>query len=191
MSLKKISIFLSIFLVGLAGFGAVVWANANSAQTFDQETVLGEAESFFGAGAEGLADVIEKIFEDQGQPVGYIAGREAAGAAIVGLRYGDGDLLLKNGYSRKVHWQGPSVGIDWGGNASKVFVLVYELPSVESLFQRFPGVDGSLYFVGGVGMNYVQRDEIVLAPIRLGVGLRAGANIGYMKVTPEKTWNPF
>lgn len=191
MSLKKISIFLSIFLVGLAGFGAVVWANSNSTQTFDQKTVLGEAEAFFGAGAEGLADVIEKIFEDQGQPVGYIAGREAAGAAIVGLRYGDGDLLLKNGYSRKVHWQGPSVGFDWGGNASKVFVLVYELPSVESLFQRFPGVDGSLYFVGGVGMNYVQRDEIVLAPIRLGVGLRAGANIGYMKITPEKTWNPF
>ncbi len=187
MSLKNISI---LFFIAIT-LSAVVWANSKTNQTFDQETVLGEAEAFFGSGAEGLAEVIEKIFEEQGQPVGYIAGREAAGAAVVGLRYGDGDLLLKNGYSRKVHWQGPSVGIDWGGNAAKVFVLVYDLPSVESLFQRFPGVDGSLYFVGGVGMNYVQRDEIVLAPIRLGVGLRAGANIGYMKVTPEKTWNPF
>ena len=187
MFLKKIS----ILLLAVLTFAAIAGTNSSTSQTFDKETVLGEAEAFFGSGAEGLAEVIEKIFEDQGQPVGYIAGREAAGAAVVGLRYGDGDLLLKNGYSRKVHWQGPSVGWDWGGNAAKVFVLVYDLPSVESLFQRFPGVDGSFYFVGGVGMNYVERDDIILAPIRLGVGLRAGANIGYMKLTPEKTWNPF
>ena len=124
---------------------------------------------------------------------GYVPflARELLAAAIIGLRYGDGDIYLKNGYSRKVHWQGPSIGFDWGGNASKVFTLVYNLPSVESVFQRFPGVDGSLYFIGGGGVNYVQRDGIVLAPIRLGVGWRVGANVGYLKVTPEKTWNPF
>ena len=187
MSLNKFT----FSIIVLIAFSTVVFANSNTNQTFDQDTVLGDAEEFFGSGAEGLADVIEKVFEEKGRPVGYIKGREAAGAAVLGLRYGDGELLLKNGYSRQVHWQGPSIGFDWGGNAAKVFVLVYELPSVESIFQRFPGVDGSLYFVGGVGMNYVQRDDIVLAPIRLGVGLRAGANVGYMKLTPEKTWNPF
>ncbi len=187
MFLKKIT----FFLIAVIGCTTVVVANPNTSQTYDQKTVLGEAEEFFGAGAEGLAEAIEKVFSEKGQPVGYIKGREAAGAIVLGLRYGDGDLVLKNGYSRQVHWQGPSVGFDWGANASKVFVLVYDLPSVESIFQRFPGVDGSLYIVGGVGMNYVQWDSIVLAPIRLGVGLRAGANVGYMKVTPEKTWNPF
>ena len=185
MYLKLIAFFM-LFSLGFTSF-----AHAGDDDTYDKETILSEAEGYFGAGAEGLASVIEKAFEDHGQPDGYIKGREAAGAAIIGLRYGDGEIYLKNGYSRKVHWQGPSVGIDWGGNAAKVFTLVYDLPSVESVFQRFPGVDGSLYFVGGVGLNYVQRDEIILAPIRLGVGLRAGANVGYMKVTPEKTWNPF
>ena len=185
MPLKSL---MSIFLII---FGCVSYAYADGAGTYDKETIISEAESFFGAGAEGLASVIEKVFEDHGQPDGYIKGREAAGAAIVGLRYGDGQLYLKNGYSRKVHWQGPSVGFDWGGNAAKVFTLVYNLPSVESIFLRYPGVDGSIYFVGGVGVNYVQRDDTVLAPIRLGVGWRAGANVGYMKVTPEKTWNPF
>ncbi len=164
---------------------------ADDSGTYDKETIISEAEGYLGAGAEGLASVIEKVFEDHGQPDGYIKGREAAGAAIIGLRYGDGELYLKNGYSRKVHWQGPSVGFDWGGNAAKVFTLVYNLPSVESIFLRFPGVDGSLYFVGGAGVNYVQRDDTVLAPIRVGLGWRAGANVGYMKVTPHKTWNPF
>lgn len=165
--------------------------SADDGGKYNKETIISEAEGYLGSGAEGLASVIEKVFEDHGQPDGYIKGREAAGAAIIGLRYGDGEIFLKNGYSRQVHWQGPSVGFDWGGNAAKVFTLVYNLPSVESVFQRFPGVDGSLYFIGGVGLNYVQRDDVVLAPIRLGVGWRAGANVGYLKVTPEKTWNPF
>ncbi len=163
---------------------------ADSAGKYDKDTIISEASDFLGSGAEGLASVIEKAFEDHGQPDGYIKGREAAGAIVVGLRYGDGDIYLKNGFTRQVHWQGPSIGFDWGGNAAKVFMLVYNLPSVESVFQRFPGVDGSLYFVGGAGLNYVQRDDIVIAPIRLGVGWRAGASVGYMKITPEKTWNP-
>ena len=182
----KSLVFIFLFIVGCTSY-----AYADDSDTYDKETIISEAEGYLGAGAEGLASVIEKVFEDHGQPDGYIKGREAAGAAIIGLRYGDGELYLKNGYSRKVHWQGPSVGFDWGGNAAKVFTLVYNLPSVESIFLRYPGVDGSLYFVGGVGVNYVQRDDTVLAPIRVGLGWRAGANVGYMKVTPQKTWNPF
>jgi hypothetical protein len=159
--------------------------------TFDQDSVLREAENFFGKGTEGLAKVVEKAFKEQGRPNGYIRGEEASGAITVGLRYGNGTLVMKDGSTRKVWWQGPSIGFDFGGNVAKVFVLVYHLPKASSIFQRFPAVDGSFYYIGGVGINYQQRDRIVLAPIRLGVGLRAGASIGYMHYTPKKTLNPF
>jgi hypothetical protein len=159
--------------------------------TFDQDTVLKDAEAFFGKGAEGLGKVIEKAFKENGRPNGYIQGEEAAGAITVGLRYGDGTLVLKNAKNRHVWWTGPSIGFDFGGNASKVFVLVYHLPKSGAIFQRFPAVDGSFYYVGGAGINYQQRGNIILAPIRLGVGLRAGASIGYVHYTPKKTYNPF
>jgi hypothetical protein len=159
-------------------------------ETYSQQTILGEAEAFFGKGAEGLAKAIEKAFKDYGRPNGYIKGEEAGGAFVVGLRYGNGTLFLKNKGKHSVHWEGPSIGFDVGGSASKVFVLVYHLPKSSTIFQRFPGVEGSLYFVAGVGMNYLQRGEIVLAPIRLGVGWRQGAAVGYMHFTREKTWNP-
>ena len=159
--------------------------------TYDQDTVLKDAEKFFGHGTEGLAKVIEKAFTEHGRPNAYITGEEASGAVGVGLRYGDGTSKLKTGATRRVYWQGPSIGFDWGANASKVFVLVYHLPNTAKLFQRFPAVDGSFYYVGGVGINYQQRDDIILAPIRLGVGLRAGASIGYMHYSKTKTYNPF
>ena len=159
--------------------------------TFDQDSVLKDAEAFFGKGAEGLGKVIEKAFKDHGRPNGYIKGEEAAGAIAVGLRYGNGTLVLKNSKSRRVWWTGPSVGFDLGADAAKVFVLVYHLPKPGSIFQRFPAVDGSFYYVGGAGINYQQRGNIILAPIRLGVGLRAGASIGYVHYTPKKTYNPF
>jgi len=181
----------SRFSALIFGFILIFSTHIFADDTFDQDTILTEASSYLGSGAEGLASVIEKVFEDHGEPAGYIKGQEASGAWILGLRYGDGELFLKNGYSQLLHWQGPSVGFDWGGNAAKVFTLVYHLPSAEALYMRYPGVDGSLYFVGGVGVNYLQRNGIILAPIRVGLGWRAGANVGYMKVTPQKTWNPF
>jgi hypothetical protein len=159
--------------------------------TYDQDSILKDAADFFGQSTEGLAKVVEKVFKEQGRPNGYIKGKEASGAITVGLRYGDGTLQLKNGGSRKVFWQGPSIGFDVGGNASKVFILVYHLPNSEKLFQRFPSVDGSFYYIAGVGVNYQERDRIILAPIRLGVGLRAGASIGYMHYSKKKTLNPF
>ncbi len=158
--------------------------------TYDQDSISKAAGDFFGQTTEGLAKVIEKAFKDQGRPNAYIKGEEAGGAITVGLRYGDGVLQMKAGGTRKVYWHGPSIGFDLGANASKVFVLVYHLPSAERLFMRFPGVDGSLYYVGGAGINYQKRDRIVLAPIRLGVGLRAGASIGYINYTKQKTINP-
>ena len=160
-------------------------------ESYEEKTILQEATDFFGEGAEGLAEVIEKIFKEQGRPNAYIKGSEASGAIVVGARYGDGELFSKNGGVSTVHWTGPSIGFDAGGNLSKVFVLVYNLPSHAAIFQRFPAVDGSFYYIGGVGANYHQVDNIVLAPIRLGVGFRAGVNIGYMHYTRERTWNPF
>ena len=163
----------------------------SESDTYDQDSVLKEAEAFFGRSTEGLAKVVEKAFKDQGRPNGYVKGEEAAGAITVGLRYGNGTLVMKDGSTRRVWWQGPSIGFDFGGNVAKVFVLVYHLPRASAIFQRFPGVDGSLYWIAGAGINYQQRNNIVLAPIRLGVGLRAGASVGYMKYTPTKTYNPF
>lgn len=159
--------------------------------TYKEDTVLDDAADFFGEGAEGLGEVIGKLFNDLGKPNAVIKGEEASGALGIGARYGSGILHMKSGASSKVHWTGPSIGFDAGGNASKVFVLVYHLPYVDKLFQRFPAVDGSLYVVGGISANYHQSGDIILAPIRLGAGLRAGVNVGYMKYTRKKTWNPF
>jgi hypothetical protein len=187
-------------LLALAMIAAIACAPAFAADekkkpadgdTFDQDTVLHDAEAFFGKGAEGLAKVIEKAFKENGRPVGYIKGQEAAGAITVGLIYGDGTLVMKNAKARRVFWSGPSIGFDFGANASKVFVLVYNMSKPGALFQRFPAVDGSFYYVGGAGINYQRRNGITLAPIRLGVGLRAGASIGYIHYTPQKTYNPF
>lgn len=159
--------------------------------TYDEDSIVKDATEFFGQTTEGLAKVIEKAFKEQGRPNAYIKGQEASGAVTVGLRYGDGELLMKGGGSSKVYWAGPSIGFDVGGNASKVFTLIYHLPKASAIYQRFPGVDGSLYYVGGAGINYQRRNGITLAPIRLGVGLRAGASVGYMHYRREKSINPF
>ncbi|WP_431101731.1 DUF1134 domain-containing protein [Roseateles noduli] len=174
---------------GLAVLPAL--AADNEDDTYDQDSVLHEATEFFGETTEGLAKVIEKAFKDQGRPNAYIKGQEASGAVTVGLRYGDGQLIMKRGGGGKVYWAGPSVGFDVGGNASKVFTLVYKLPKASAIYRRFPGVDGSLYYIGGAGVNYQRANGITLAPIRLGVGLRAGASVGYVHYRREKSINPF
>jgi hypothetical protein len=185
------------YLALMIGFIATSFAHAADTSTdadkdtYDQDSILRDAEQFFGSSAEGLGKVIEKAFKEHGRPNGYVKGEEAGGAITVGLRYGNGILKLKGGKARKVYWQGPSIGFDLGANASKVFVLVYHLSSSDAIYQRFPAVDGSFYYVGGAGINYQQRGDIILAPIRLGVGLRAGASIGYIHYTKTKTYNPF
>lgn len=158
---------------------------------YTAEEIVNVAGNFFGGTTEGLAKVIERVFAEQGQPVAYIAGEEASGAIGIGLRYGRGTLTYRDGGNMPVFWQGPSIGWDFGGNASKVFTLVYKLRNTHDLFQRYPGVDGSLYFVAGVGVNYQRNADITLAPIRTGVGLRAGANVGYLHYTMKESWIPF
>ena len=167
-------------------------ALAQAQQTYSRDEILGAAQRFLGAGAEGLATVVDHVFEELGRPNGYIEGNEGSGAIGVGLRYGDGHLRLKGGNgTTRVYWQGPSIGFDTGGNASRVFTLTYNLRRPESIFHRYAGVDGSAYFVGGVGVNFQKYRNIVLAPIRSGVGLRLGANVGYLKYSGRPNWNPF
>jgi hypothetical protein len=181
-------------LAGCASQGTTPGTEPGSADTspeFEESAILTEAEAFFGEGARGLADVLNKIFSERGRPNAYIAGEEGGGALAVGVRYGRGTLHMSNGIQREVYWTGPSLGFDVGANAAKAFVLIYDLPNVESLFQRYPGVDGSLYFVGGVGANYNRSGDIILAPVRFGVGWRQGVSIGYISISETATWIPF
>jgi hypothetical protein len=182
-----------LFALALAALIALLPNTAKAAEDdgYTQDEILAKATGFFGETTEGLAKAIEHVFEDQGRPNGFVTGEEFSGAIGVGLRFGRGTLNRKSGASREVHWQGPSVGFDLGGNASKVFVLVYHLDSSEQIYQRFPGVEGTFYFVAGVGVNYQKSGDIILAPIRTGVGLRAGANVGYLHYTRKRSWNPF
>jgi hypothetical protein len=158
---------------------------------YTAEEIVAVAGDFFGGTSEGLAKVIERVFAEQGKPNAYIIGEEASGAIGVGLRYGRGTLTYKDGAAMPVFWQGPSIGWDIGGNASKTLTLVYKLRTSQELFQRYPGVDGSFYLVAGVGVNYQRSGNVTLAPIRTGVGLRAGASVGYLHYTPEQSWLPF
>jgi len=158
---------------------------------YSQEEVVDAVSDFFGVTAEAAAAVVERVFSDLGRPVGYVAGDEVAAAVGVGLRYGEGYLTMRDGRREHVYWQGPSIGFDTGGNASRVFVLVYRMDDPDRIFRRFPGVEGSAYFIGGMGVNYQRADGITLAPIRSGVGLRAGANVGYLAYSRRRNWLPF
>ena len=180
--------FLAIGLLSVASAAAGGGAQRD---TYSDDEVMKAASEFFATGAKDLGNVLAKVLKEKGQPVAIIRGEEAAAAIAVGLRYGHGELLFKGAGARKVYWQGPSLGFDLGANASKTFILVYGLPNAEALFHRFPGVDGSLYFVGGFGVNYVQNSSGSLAPVRFGVGWRQGINVGYMKFSRSLRYNPF
>ena len=166
-------------------------ANVDDETTYKDDDLIGAAEGVFGKGAKGLAGVIEDILKKQGRPNAYIAGREASGAFVVGLRYGSGQLHHKIEGERPVYWTGPSIGFDVGGNAAKSFVLVYNLYDTEELYQRFPAGEGGAYFVGGFHVSYLRSGDKVLIPVRLGAGLRLGANVGYMKFSKKQRWLPF
>jgi len=165
--------------------------DARRNQTYEQKDVIDAAEGVFGKGAEGLAKLIEKILSEQGHPNAYIAGREAGGAIVVGLRYGSGELHHKIEGDMPVYWTGPSLGFDLGANGAKTFVLVYNLYDSQDLFNRFPAAEGNVYIVGGFTASYLRRGNVVLIPIRLGVGWRLGANVGYMKFTRKSRILPF
>ena len=164
---------------------------ASAAGAYQDNDVLAAAEGVFGKGAEGLAKLIEKILKDQGRPNAYIAGREVGGAVVVGLRYGSGTLFHGVEGQRPVYWTGPSVGFDLGANGAKTFVLVYNLFDGQDLFRRYPAAEGNVYVVGGFTASYLRRGDVVLIPIRLGVGWRVGANLGYMRFSEKARWSPF
>ena len=161
------------------------------ADTYSEGEMVVEAGKVFGGTAKGLADAVHSVFQKYGEPNAYIKGEEASGAFVFGLRYGVGTLVMKNGTTEKVYWQGPSAGWDFGGNAVKVFTLIYNLPDGQTIYQRFPGVEGSAYLIAGIGVNYQQRGDVILAPMRAGAGLRLGASVGYLKYTKSREWLPF
>jgi hypothetical protein len=186
------SLFLGLLLLQAVPMAALAAGGAPAKHdTYSEDEVAKAASQFFATGAKGLSDVLGKVLKERGRPMAFIRGEEAGGAVGVGLRYGRGELVYKGGGGRKVYWQGPSIGFDIGANAVKVFVLVYDLPNTDALFQRYPGVEGSLYFVGGFGVNYAQTDDITLAPVRFGVGWRQGIGVGYMHFSRKKRYNPF
>jgi hypothetical protein len=159
--------------------------------TFNGPELVDNGHRFFGTVSRGLALTLQEAVRRWGEPNGYILGEEASGAFVGGLRYGEGTLYTKNAGDLKVYFQGPSLGWDIGGDGARTMMLVYNLPATHAIYQRFGGVDGSAYFIGGFGMTALTSKNIVLVPIRSGVGLRLGANVGYLKFTPESTWNPF
>jgi hypothetical protein len=192
--------FALIMLMGLAASICLTWPRTGSAQpapdpnpqqNFTPGELVNAGHRFFGTVSRGLATVIETAVSQWGQPNGYVLGEEAGGAFFGGLRYGEGMLYTKNAGDLKVFWQGPTVGWDFGGEGARTMMLVYNLPATEAIYQRFAGIDGSAYLVGGFGMTALTANNIVLVPIRSGVGLRLGANVGYLKFTPTSTWNPF
>jgi hypothetical protein len=182
---------LLVFALMLFAVAAPQQARAQASSAYDAQEIIDAGHSFFGATSGGLASVVEKIFADYGLPNGYILGQEGSGAFVGGLTYGEGMLYTKNAGDHTVFWQGPSVGWDFGADGTRTMMLVYNLDSVGSLHGRYGGVAGSAYLVAGLGFNVLKRGNVLLVPVRTGVGARLGVSIGYLKVTSRPTWNPF
>lgn len=165
--------------------------NATPGATYKKDDLIGAAEGVFGKGAQGLAGLIEDILKKQGEPNAYIVGREAGGALVLGVRYGSGTLYHKVEGEMPAYWTGPSIGFDAGANAGNTFVLVYNLFDTNDLYKRYPAGEGAAYLIGGFNASYLRRGDVVLIPIRVGVGARLGANVGYMKFRRKQNWVPF
>lgn len=187
--LKRLALSFAL-LLGL-GFAVPAQAGGSLSDTYSTNELVDKGGQFFGSVAQGLASLVERAVSQFGLPNGYILGEEGSGAIIIGGRYGEGTLYTRNQGDYPLFWQGPSIGFDVGGDGSKVMMLVYNLNSTNDMFHRFPGVDGSAYVVGGLGMTVMKSGNVVVIPIRSGLGLRAGVNVGYLKFTNEPTWNPF
>ena len=190
-SYPRILPILMAFAVVIMAAVMPVKARAQASEAYTTQEIIDAGHTFFGATSGGLASVIEKIFSTYGLPNGYVLGQEGAGAFVGGLTYGEGTLYTKNAGDHTVFWQGPSVGWDFGADGNRTMMLVYDLDSINGLYGRYGGVAGSAYLVAGVGFNVLKRGNVLLVPVRTGVGARLGVSIGYLKVTPMPTWNPF
>ena len=189
--LKRLVLGFTLFLGLLAPQMAMAQQGGSVGDTYSSAELVEKGGAFFGSVAQGLASVVERAVSQYGLPNGYILGEEAGGALFAGARYGEGTLFTRNQGEHGLFWQGPSIGFDIGGDGSKVMMLVYNLDAVRQIYGRYPGVDGSAYVVGGVGMTVMKYGDVVLVPIRSGIGIRAGVSVGYLKFTSEPTWNPF
>jgi len=182
-------------VIAALSFALAVGSGPSAAQQpadrYTSDELIARGHAFFGTVSEGLASVVERAVADYGLPNGYILGQEGSFAVIGGVRYGEGTLFTKNAGQHPVYWQGPSIGPDFGGTGDRVMMLVYNLPAVTAIYQRFPGVAGSAHFVAGFGMTVLARDDVYVVPIISGVGARIGMNFGYLKFTDRPTWNPF
>jgi hypothetical protein len=181
-------IALAAVLIGCAAAPSTARAETGN---YTPDELVTAGHRFFGGVSRGLATVIEKAVSRWGLPNGYVLGQEGGGAFVGGLRFGEGTLFTKNAGDLKVYWQGPSVGWDFGGEGARTMMLVYNLPATDAIYERFAGLEGSAYFIGGFGMTALTANNIVVVPIQSGVGFRLGANVGYLKFTPQATWNPF
>ena len=191
-TLAAAGIGLALALVSpLIAPATVSTTQAAQPNTYTSNELLNAGHSFFGAASSGLATLVEKAVAENGLPNGYILGEEASGALVAGVRYGEGSLFTKNAGDHKVYWQGPSIGWDFGGDGNRTMMLVYNLSSTNKIYRRYLGVSGSAYLVGGLGMTVMKHGDTVLVPVRTGVGARLGVNVGYLKIRPYATWNPF
>src|SRR5918994_5699288 len=166
-------------------------SNPGGPDSFNSNDLVESGHQFFGTASRGLALALQEAIRRWGEPNGYILGQEASGAFFGGVRYGEGKLFTRNAGNRRIFWQGPSLGFDVGGEGARTMMLVYNLPAVDALYQRFAGIDGSAYLIGGFGVTAAKADDMVVVPIRTGVGARLGVNVGYLKFTDQPTWNPF
>jgi hypothetical protein len=184
---------LRAFGLGL-GLGLILAAGPAPAQertVYTDNELIENGHRFFGSLSRGLAEAVQSVTKRWGQPNAYILGQEAGGAFVGGLRYGEGAMYTRNAGDRRIYWQGPSLGFDAGADGDRTMMLVYNLPSVDAMFERFGGVDGSAYLVGGFGVTALTANGVTVVPIRTGVGARLGLNLGYLKFTAKSTWNPF
>lgn len=188
--LKRLALY-AVLVLSLGMAPAAMAQSGSVSDTYSADELVATGNEFFGQVAQGLASVVERAVSQFGLPNAYILGQEGSGAIGVGARFGEGKMHTRNAGSRNLFWQGPSIGFDFGGDGSRVMMLVYNLPSVDSIYGRYPGVDGSAYVVGGLGMTAMKYGDIYIVPIRSGVGARLGVNVGYLKFTSEPTWNPF
>ncbi len=186
--------FAFMFALALLPFISSTTVRAESErqiESFTESKLVVEGARYLGTSAENMAEVVSRLFSEYGPPDAVIRGEEVSAAIMLGLRYGRGDLLFPSGDIKPIYWRGPSAGIDTGGNAAKSFALIYNLKDPEDIYRRFVGVEGSAFYLGGISVNFLQRDETIVAPMRVGVGIRLGANIGYVKFSPTKGWFPF
>lgn len=195
-SMMKIVTILSILMIGAVPSVAADFANSQQTRVtendkFKADEIIKAGHTFFGGASANIASVVESMFSQSGRPSAYIIGEEGSGSLVIGARYGEGYIYFKDGTRYKIFWQGPSIGFDFGGDASKTMVLVYGVSNPNQLINRFPGVDGSAYIIGGLGITYQQNGNINLGVIRTGVGARLGVNVGYLKYSAAPDWNPF